>query len=127
MRSPWFTSGVYSRVYKYTSMCETHCAQVEVRQKEASVILRTSTLCVKAVTKPEIRPKFCKSHIVFCFAKRCKKIGPYFRLAMSPLTCAISNLTFHSLLHNMCLLKKCQLFRVLPEQPAHLTGLRIIL
>lgn len=59
MRTPWFSSGVNSRVYKYTNMCETHCTQAEVRQKEASVILLTSTLCVKAVTKPEIRPNFC--------------------------------------------------------------------
>ena len=62
MTSPWFSSGVYSRVYKYVSMCETHCAQAEVRQKEASVILLTSTLCVKAVNKPEIMPNLTQFH-----------------------------------------------------------------
>ena len=126
MRIPWFSSGVYSRVYKYTSLCETHCVHAEVRHGEASVILLTCTSSLKAVTEPEIRPNFCKSHIVFCFDKRCKKKGPYFRLAMSPLTSAISNLALHSLINNVCLPKECQLFRVLPEQPAHLTDLRVI-
>lgn len=108
-------------------MCATHCAQAEVRQKEASVILLTSTLCMKAVTKSEIRPNFCKSDTIsqlFCFAKRCKKIEPCFRLAISPLTGAIGNPSLHSLLNNMYLLKKCQLFRVPAEQPAHLTDFK---
>ena len=93
MRNPWLSSGVYSRVYKYTSICETHCAQAEVIQKEASVILFASTLCVKAVTKPEIRPNFCKSHTIsqLCFAlPKDAKIEPYFMLATSPLTSAIN-------------------------------------
>ena len=112
------------------SLCETHCMRTEVRHGKASVILLTCTLCLKAVTKPEIRPNFCQSDTIskLCFAlPKDAKIEPYFRLAMSPLTSAISNLALHSLLNNVCFLKKCQLFRVLPKQPAHLTDLRIML
>jgi len=129
MRSLWFSSGVYSRVYKYTSMCETHCVHAEVSHGEASVILLTCTLCLKAVTKPKIRPNLCKSRTIsqLCFAlPKDAKIEPYFKLATPHLNSAISSLTLHSLLNNVCLLKECQLFRVLPEQPAHLIDLRII-
>ena len=74
MKSPWFSSGVHNRVYKYMGMCDTQSAQAVVRHKEASVILLTSTLCVKAVTKPEIRPNIYKSHTFSHCVLLCQKM-----------------------------------------------------